>query len=229
MQATETADAIKKRAEELLMLRTRAVDELGKHAGEHSADALRLLDGISASTTNLQQVSTALLPLMTKFRPASGWRRAWQWFIGESLERDVFFPTVCGQIEQLAEQGEAGDVELANQSKLLLEHAHAMEDYIRRLDVEIEVGRFMLSAEAAQQRADAGFDLHEYARLSRRLGNLESMTTALQLTQAQFKVAVEHAQVVSDRFKEVRVLLLPIWKQRMGFELFAQRVTQSVE
>lgn len=229
MQAAETAGAIKKRAEELLALGSRAVDELGRRAGEDSADALRLLDGISASTANLQQVSTALLPLMTKFRPISGWKRLWQWFIGESLERGVFFPTVCGQIERLAEQGVTGDEELADQSKLLLDHARAMEEQIRQLEIEVEVGRLMLSPAAARQRADAGFDTHEHARLSRRVGNLESMATALRLTQAQFKVAVEHARAVSDRFQEVRVLLLPIWKQRMGFELFAQRVTQSVE
>ncbi|WP_054773216.1 hypothetical protein [Methylogaea oryzae] len=229
MQTFEAGTAAKTRAETLLAMGTRAIDELGKQAGEQSADALKLLDGISASTANLQQVSTALMPLMTKFRTVSGLRRLWQWFTGELLEREVFFPTVCGQIEQLAGQGESGDLELADQSRLLLEHAVAMEEHIRQLELDIEAGRLMLSPEATQRREAAGFDPHEHARLSRRLGNLEAMATALRLTQAQFKVAVEHAQAVSDRFKEVRVLLLPIWKQRMGFELFSQRVTQAAE
>jgi hypothetical protein len=52
------------------------------------------------------------------------------------------------------------------------------------------------------------------------------MANAAQLSRGQFKLTAAHLLAVADRFGEVRALLLPLWKQAMGFELFAQRVAR---
>lgn len=217
------------RARELLALGPCAVEELGRGTGDDAADALRLLDGISASATSLHAINTALVPLISKFRSVTGLQRAWQWFSGESLEREIFFGETQEKIEQLAQDGVSGDLAVGGQIEILRGQTVAMAQQVQRLDIEIAAGRLLLSPDETQKAARAGIDDHDRARLSRRLGNLESMVTALQLTQAQYTVALEHAQSVSDRFHEIHALLLPIWKQRMGFDLFARRVTQNSE
>jgi hypothetical protein len=63
-----------------------------------------------------------------------------------------------------------------------------------------------------------------WARFGRRIDNLNALQHALVLSTQQFKLADAHAQAVLDRHAEIVTVLVPLWRQRMGFELFSRSV-----
>lgn len=217
------------RAAELLSFGTNAVDELGRRAGSDAADALKLLEAISLNTSQLLDVNLRLVPLMTSFQRQASKHKLWRWFTGEQLEHEVFLHDVSKQIEQLVETGQQGHAGMRKQVELLKTQYRLMGTEIELLESDIEAARLLASPGYAAQRLVAGMSDEDMARLARRTSNLEATATATQLTRAQYQVAVQHAKSVSDRYLEIRTLLLPIWKQAVGFDLFSRRVNARIE
>lgn len=212
------------RLQALLALGAQAVEALGGRAGQEAADALKLLEAISADTGTLMEVNQQLLPLMQTFQRQLGKRRWWRWFTGEQLEHDVRLPEVCAQVEALVHEGQSGHAGMQRQIRLLSQHWELMAGEIESLEAEIQAGQLLIAPASEAARQAAGIDADTLARLQRRVANLQAMATATELTRAQFKVAIQHAKTVADRYVEIRALLLPIWKQALGFDLFARRV-----
>lgn len=223
------AAAITKRVAELLAFGNAAVDEIGRRAGNDAASALALLESISESTSGLLSVNLRLVPLMTSFQRSTGKNKWLRWFTGEQLEQEVFFADVCKQIEALAEDGQAGHAAMKNHVQQLTTQFKLMGTEIELLEADIAAARLLASPAYADQRAESGIGSDDLARLIRRTANLEAMVTATQLTRAQYQVAIQHAKSVSDRYREIRTLLLPIWKQSVGFDLFSRRVSTQID
>lgn len=231
--AEETPSVLRKSAEqraaELLSFGANAIDELGRRAGSDAADALKLLEAISLSTSQLLEVNLRLLPLMTSFQRQASKHKWWRWFTGEQLQHEVLLHDVSKQIEQLVETGQQGHAGMRKQVELFKTQFRLMGTEIELLESDIDAGRLLASPGYAAQRLAAGLSDEDMARLARRISNLEATVTATQLTRAQYQVAIQHAKSVSDRYREIRTLLLPIWKQTVGFDLFSRRVNAHIE
>ena len=111
--------------------------------------------------------------------------------------------------------------------RALLDDRTRIDREVAQLERDIELGQLLLSDKYARLRVATGEPEDTWQRLSRRVGNLQAIATALQLTQAKYGVAIEHSRTVADRFDEIRTLLMPIWYQRMGFKLFARRLEET--
>ena len=170
-------------------------------------------------------VNVRLLPLISSFRRVKGRRKWWHWFSGDTLEQEVFFAATQQEIQALAGQGEQARIRLLELVAVFQSQRALMGKELALLDLDIAAGRLMLTSPYAQACRQAGLDSEGMGRLSRRVANLEASAVATRLTQAQYKVAVTHARTVADRFSEIYTLLLPIWEQTMGFELFARRLS----
>ena len=87
-------------------------------------------------------------------------------------------------------------------------------------------GQTALGPKHATARAQACFAAQPdyWARFGRRVDNLNALQHALVLSTEQFKLADAHAQAVLDRHTEIVTVLVPLWRQRMGFELFSKSV-----
>lgn len=212
------------RARQLLAQGRDLIDAVGHQAADAAADVLHRMEQASADTSELMEVNQALVPLMNGMRQDARTPRWWQWFTGERLEREVFFPGLQRQVENLAEQGERGLARLRRQADALATEDRRMAAEHERHQTDLEAAQLLLSPKYAGACRAAGLDDADLQRLARRATNLEAMMTASQLTRAQYKIAIDHAKSVADRFVEIRGLLLPLWKQAMGFELFSQRV-----
>ena len=219
---------VSKRAEELLALGKSAVTDLGRKAGSNAADALKLLEDISGSTGTLMDVNQKLIPLITNFKDQSKKPSWWCWFTGEQLEKDVFFERTRLSIENLIEAGQQADVNMHKHAQALRNQQKLMAIEVKLLELDIKAGHLLTSSAYAFQLIEANLIDEELDRLIRRISNLEAMATATSLTQAQYAVASQHAVTVSDRYHEIRNLLLPIWKQNMGFDLFSRQVAGQI-
>jgi hypothetical protein len=217
------------RAGELLTHGAGLVEEIGRRAGADAADALEMLETISESTSRLLEVNLRLVPLMTSLQRQRSGSRMFRWFTGEQLEYDVRLRDVRDEIEQLAADGQRSHAGMEKQMHFLVEQHRLMGTELELLETDIAAGHLLASPEYAAQRRAAGVGADDLARLTRRTGNLEAMATATQLTRAQFVVAIQHAISVADRYQEIRTLLLPIWKQAIGFDLFSRRVVDQIE
>ena len=198
---------------------------LGRRAGLQTASALSELDRISKTSGDLMDVNVRLVPLISSFRRVKGRRKWWHWFSGDTLEQEVFFAVTQQEIQALAGQGEQARIRLLELVAVFQSQRALMGKELALLDLDIAAGRLMLTSPYAQACRQAGLDSEGMGRLSRRVANLEASAVATRLTQAQYKVAVTHARTVADRFSEIHTLLLPIWEQAMGFELFARRLS----
>lgn len=215
------------RAAELLAHGRDLPDELGRNAGRDAATALEQLELIGERTADLMDVNQQLVPLIRDFKrqPAKpGWQR---WFTGEDLEHDVFFDDTRRRIETLAEMAEQAHPALKRQTQTLQRLHELLGTEIACLEAELAAARCLGTPEWSARCRTAGLDDDDLARLSRRTANLEALATATQLTRAQFQMALQHARDVSDRHREVRTLLMPIWKQAVGLDLFARRVSAA--
>lgn len=216
-----------RRARQWLLLGPALVDEPGRKTGEPETDVLQLMQQASAETSALMAVNQDLVPLMHQVAPPRYQPRWWRWFTGAQLEREVMFHDLQSRIQHLAEQGEKSFGALQLQSQLLLAEDTRMHAEVARLEADLAAVQLLLSPGYSGACQAAGLTQQDLARLARRADNLQAMATTTQLTQAQYRLAMEHARTVSDRFTEIRTLLMPLWKQAMGFELFSQPVAAS--
>ncbi|WP_428717596.1 hypothetical protein [Undibacterium curvum] len=224
-----SAKAVQHRAAELLAQGTACIDVLGRRSGNEANDAFTLLEAASAHTGALLEVNMRLVPLMSALQ-RQGSKYHWlRWFTGKALEQDVFIDKVRNEIDELAHKGQQSYVDMVLQIQNLAAQQKLMHTEIALLEAEIAAAKLLASPAFAQQRALAGIHDDELTRLIRRIDNLGAMATATQLTEAQFKVAIDHAKSVADRYREIRTLLLPIWKQSLGFDLFSRRVSNQLD
>ncbi len=214
------------RARAFLLAPRDHIDALGRIDGA-GRDTLALLDEISQSTRRLSELNQGLLPLIDRFREPGQTRRWWRWFTGEELQRELSFGNVCREIEACAEGGVEETKTMRRLIGALTDDRARIERERAQLEHDIELGTLLLSQKYARLRAATGEPEETWQRLSRRVGNLQAIATALQLTQAQYGVAIEHARTVAERFDEIKTLLMPIWYQRMGFKLFARRLAET--
>lgn len=221
---TDPLASARARAQALLAGGGDVIHQLGRRAGAHSASALAELDRISLASSELMEASTRLVPLISSFKRSRGRRKWWHWFTGEQLEQEVFFAETQQEIQALAARGEQARIHLLDMIAALESQRVLMSKELALLETDIAAGQLLLTPGQAQACRQAGLDAEGLSRLSRRVANLEASAVATRLTQAQYKVAVTHANAVVDRFAEIYTLLLPIWEQAMGFELFARRL-----
>lgn len=222
MQQAETKDAAA-RAAELLALGAGAADALGRRGGNEAEQALAVLEGIGASSSLLHEVNKQLVPLMASLQRDRGKHKWWRRFTGAQLEYDLNFEDMRGTIESLAASGAENQADMARAIERLRRQYDLMAVELRLLEAETAAARLLASPAWDARRAAAGFGADELARLARRASNLEAMATATKLTRAQFNVAIQHARTVSDRYREIQTLLLPIWRQSVGFDLFSRQ------
>ena len=221
---TDPRLAAQERAHALLTGGGDVIHQLGRRAGAQSASALAELDRISLTSSELMATSVRLVPLVSSFKRVRGRQKWWHWFTGKQLEQEVFFAATQQEIQALAAQGEQARIQLLDMIGALESQRALMSKELALLETDIAAGQLMLTPGYAQACGQAGLDAEALNRLSRRIANLEASAVATRLTQAQYKVAVTHANAVVDRFAEIYTLLLPIWEQAMGFELFARRL-----
>ena len=94
-----------------------------------------------------------------------------------------------------------------------------------QLDAEVAAAQAVLGDQyAAERKASAFTSISDdyWPRFSRRAENLNTLLTSLKMTQAQYELAKVEAQNSLDRFSEVIDLLMPLWRQRTGLELFSR-------
>ena len=214
------------RARAFLLAPRDQIDALGRIDGA-GRDTLALLDEISQSTRRLSELNQGLVPLIDRFREPGQAHKWWRWFTGNELQRELSFGNVCREIEACAEGGVEETKTMQRLIRALIDDRARIERELALLERDIELGELLLSQKYARLRAATGEPEEIWQRLSRRIGNLQAIATALQLTQAQYGVAIEHSRTVADRFDEIKTLLMPIWYQRMGFKLFARRLAQT--
>lgn len=190
----------------------------------------KLLDlfGSDASPVRaLESVTIRLIPMINSFRiPQSTTRRWWISFTGAELEREVTYFHACASLEQLAAHG----VALIREVEILLLHT-VEEERLIATDIA-ELGETVAAAQAvleqkyAMARQEAWFKeagANYWYRFSRRAENLNSLLTSMQMTQAQFGLIKSSAQSALDRFSEVVDVLIPLWRQRTGIDLFNRK------
>ncbi len=192
-------------------------------------DPLGLFGSNTSPVRALESVTVRLIPMINSFRvPQSTTRRWWTSFTGAELEREVTYFHACAGLEQLAANG----IGLTREVEILLLHT-VQEEQLIAADIA-ELGETVAAAQAvleqkyatARQEAwfkEAGADY--WARFSRRAENLNSLLTSMQMTQAQFGLAKAQAQSALDRFSEVVDVLIPLWRQRTGMDLFSRKNT----
>ena len=174
-------------------------------------------------TSRVSPLAGAPSTLSTAPEKIHWWRR----FTGAQLEYDVHFEGMRRAIEALALDGQHDHEKLGRHIARMRSHHQLMATELALLEEEIGAGHLLASPAWAARRSAAGMDQDDLARLTRRASNLEAMATATQLTRAQFKVAIEHARSVSDRYREIQTLLLPIWRQSVGFDLFSRNTASE--
>jgi len=198
-------------------------------AREH--DPLGLFGSKDSPVRALASVTERLIPMINSFRTTqSATQRWWKSFTGAELEREVTFFHACANLERLAASG----VALSKETEALLQHAVQEKQNIAA-DI-VELGETVAATQAVLGREyaaardqpcfkEAGADY--WPRFSRRAENLNVLLTSLQMTQAQYDLAKTQAQSTLDRFSEVIDVLIPLWRQRTGMELFSRKSSAS--
>ena len=195
--------------------------------GERNDDPLRLTQGRSSPVEQLSRLLQELVPMIESFRQPSSRRQSW-WrrFTGEALERELMYLHACQALEGKASEAERLAAEVQGLRRELAHEAGSTLRQSRWLAELVATGHAVLAPNHAAARAQACFaDQPDYwARFARRIDNLNALQHALTLSARQFELADAHAQAVLDRHADIVTVLVPLWRQRMGLELFAKSV-----
>ena len=198
--------------------------EFGALPGRNE-DPLQLMEGKKSPVAMLARLIEDMVPMIDSFRVAPGQRqRLWERFTGVAFEREITFFHACQQIEGTARRGQDLFRQVEQLRNSLMDEVNATLQHTKWLHGILTLGQLAVSPEFASQRQSAAFANQPdyWPRFARRLDNLNALQTSLQLSVEQFKLADLQAHAVLDRFSEVMTTLVPLWRQRMGFELFAK-------
>jgi len=211
---------------ELLAAPLAHLQDLGA-LGERNEDPLRLLQGRRSPVEQLSRLLQELVPMIESFRQPSSRRQSW-WrrFTGEALERELMYLHACRALEGKASEAERLAVEVQGLRRELAQETGGTLRQAKWLAELVATGQAVLAPGHAAARARACFaEQPDYwARFARRIDNLSALQHALMLSARQFELADAHAQAVLDRHADIVTVLVPLWRQRMGFELFAKSV-----
>ncbi len=195
-----------------------AVDVTGR-------ESLQLFDEVSRGQQNLSELSSRLIPLIERFREPGRSGRFMGWFTGQTLERELSFPQVCAEVEAAAERGIAECEAMRGLIDAMRADRVALDDDIVLIEDDCAFGEQVLAPRFDTLRAGSGVESDTWLRLSRRVSNLSAIATSMRLTQKQYDLTIEAGLTMIARFEEIRTLLMPIWYQRMGFQLLSRRRT----
>lgn len=200
--------------------------------GERDEDPMCLMQGKRSPVEQLSRLLQELVPMIESFRnPVSLRQSLWRRFTGEALEREVTYQHACQQLESKAGTAKILAMEVQGQRDDLRHEADGVRRQARWLGNVVANGQAVLGTTHAVARAKACFaeEPDYWARFGRRIDNLNALQHALVMSTQQFKLADAHAQAVLDRHTEIVTVLVPLWRQRTGFELFSRSVTPLPE
>jgi hypothetical protein len=199
--------------------------ELGRlvHAEDKPFDAKAAAD---TPVSNLARVTERLVPMIDSFRrPKGAATRWWQKFSGQALERDLNFWHACSRLEATVKSGQDLVPKVHEHAHHLQRERHAAKAQAQWLAQVVLVAQKALQPQYAEHRQAPAFaEENDYwPRFARRADNLNALHSALLLNAEQMKLAQAQARAVLDRFTEVMTVLMPLWRQQVGFELFAKQ------
>lgn len=212
--------------EELLTAPIAQLRDFGALA-ERDEDPMRLLQGQRSPMEQLGRLLKELVPMIESFRnPVTRRQTWWRRFTGEALEREVTYLQACQELEGKATLANRLAVEVQGLRDGLRDESEGARRQAQWLGEVVANGQTVLGSQHAAARAQACFATQPdyWARFGRRVDNLNALQHALVLSLEQFKLADAHAQAVLDRHTEIVTVLVPLWRQRMGFELFSKSV-----
>lgn len=210
--------------EELLAAPIAHLRDLGALA-KHDEDPMRLMQGQRSPMDQLSRLLKELVPMIDSFRnPTSVSQTWWRRFTGEALERELTYLHACQALEGKAKLANHLAVEVQSMRKGLLDEAEGLRRKAHWLGEVVANGQMALCPQNAAARNMPCFAAQPdyWARFGRRIDNLNALQHALVLNIEQFKMADAHTQSVLDRHAEIVTVLVPLWRQRMGFELFSR-------
>ena len=212
---------------ELLTAPIAQLRDLGALA-QRNEDPMRLMQGKRSPMEKLSHLLQELVPMLDSFRNPSSRRQSW-WrrFTGEALEREVTYMHACQQLENKARLASALAQEVQGLRDGMEDEMQGTLRQAQWLGAVVANAQAVLGERYAAARAEACFAAQPdyWARFGRRVDNLNALQHALMLSTEHFKLADAHAQAVLDRHTEIVTVLVPLWRQRMGFELFSKSVT----
>ena len=197
---------------------------------ERDEDPMRLMQGQRSPMEQLSRLLQELVPMIESFRkPVSLRQTWWRRFTGEALEREATYQHACQQLESKALSAKRLAVEVQGLREGMRQEADGVRRQAEWLGEVVGNGQAVLGSAHTQARAKACFaEQPDYwARFARRIDNLNALQHALVMSAQQFKLADAHAQAVLDRHTEIVTVLVPLWRQRMGFELFSKSVNPA--
>lgn len=202
------------------------VRELGQLPGSGDTP-FKPKDAANSPVTQLARTTEQLVPMIDSFRrPKDGAAHWWQRFTGQALERELTFWHACTQLEATAQRGQHLLPQLRNfADSMERERQQALAEAAWLAQVTA-VGQQALQPRFEVYRQSPAFaDQPDYwPRFARRLDNLNALHSSALLSAEQIKLAQSQANAVQDRFSEVLTVLLPLWRQRAGFELFSKQL-----
>ncbi len=205
------------------------VRQLGHIPGSSDA-AFSRAQVTDSPVRQLAAVTERLVPMIDSFRrPKDGLAHWWQRFTGLALERELSYWHACTQLESAAANGKRLALQVQGVGQSLANERKRAMDEAQWLAQVVHVGQLALQPQFQSQRSAAAFaDQRDYwARFARRIDNLNALHNASLLGAEQVKLAQAQADAVQDRFAEVLTVLLPLWRQRIGFELFSKQFGQT--
>lgn len=194
---------------------------------ERNEDPMRMLQGKRSPMEQLSGLLKELVPMIESFRnPVSRRQTWWRRFTGEALEREITYLHACQQLEDKARLANDLAVEVQGLREGLHDEAEGVRRQAQWLGEVVANAQTALRPQHASARAQPCFAAQPdyWARFGRRVDNLNALQHALVLSIEQFKLADAHAQALLDRHTEIVTVLVPLWRQRMGFELFSKSV-----
>ena len=205
--------------------------DLGAMA-ERNDDPMRLLQGKKSPAHMLGRLLQELVPLIESFRnPTSRRQTWWRRFTGEALEREITYLHACQHLESKAKNANDLATEVQHMRATLEREAAVVRRHAQWLEQLVTNGQTVLGGQHAAARANACFAAQPdyWARFARRIDNLNALQHALLLSVEQYKLADAHGQALLDRHSDIVTVLVPLWRQRMGFELFSKTVAPPQE
>lgn len=195
--------------------------------GSAGSGALTTLNDFTLSTKAMRQLNESLLPMVATLGDGAGRNGWWARFSGAALEREVKFAQVAESVESVAAECRQTAAAIRNQMLALRKEIALLDQDHAKMGVRIELGLLMLESPELAPRFAAAAGAELLDRFRRKLANVESLQVAQKLTRAQYELAISNGVAMLERFEEIMTLLLPLWYQRMGFEMFSRSLEET--
>ncbi len=202
-----------------------ALDELGQ-LPQSQDRALTLVKEYGQTAKFVSELNRRLEHLTRALQASSRHGNWWRRFTGAQLASHVALDDLVHDLAHTADTCDSQLKHLREMRSALSLQIIELREQTQALHVKANTARQLVADPVLGDTMRQSMGEDQWLRFARRAENTHALANAMGQTATQCELALNQTRSLEERFDDIQTFLLPIWRQRLGFDMVRKNLSQ---